>query len=69
MVQQHFVSRFFTVIDERREQVPLYRKILMQECCSQYFRMGTGKIKEDTETDEENKQKIVNLEIHKVGTK
>ena len=42
---------------------------LMQECFPKHLRMGTARMKEDKETKEEGKQKIVKMEKSKVVTK
>ena len=41
---------------------------LMHECFPKYLRMGTARMKEDKETEEEDKQKGVAMERNKVGT-
>ena len=58
---------------ELRKQVPFGMAIenveLMHECFPKHFRMGTARIKEHNETDEDGKQKRVKMESRKVDTK
>ena len=53
------VQNVFTVIVEQREQVPFSMAIengeLMQDCSLEHLRMGTARLKNDNETEEEGK--------------
>ena len=42
---------------------------LMHECFPKYSRMGTARMKEDKETDDEGKQRGVSMKRSKVNTK
>ena len=43
--------------------------LLMYECFPKHWRMGTGKVKLDKETDDEAKKRGVNMARSKEGTK
>ena len=53
-------------IGARREQVPLSMAIengeLRYECFPKHFRMGTARLKQDNETEEESKKRRINEE-------
>ena len=42
---------------------------LVHECFPKHLRTGTARMKGDNDTEEEGKQKRVNMERSKVGTK
>ena len=58
---------------DRRKQVPISMAVengeLMQECFHKHLRMGTARMKEDKETEEEDKEKRRKMERSRVDTK
>ena len=60
------VQNVFTVIVERRKQVPFSMAIengeLMRECSPEHLRMGTARLKYHNETEEEGKKRKINVE-------
>ena len=63
----------FSCTKERKEQVPFSMAIgngeLMHECFPKHSCMGTARMKEDKDTDEETQKRGLSMEISKVGTK
>ena len=61
LVWQHTASKFFAVITEQREQIPISVAIenekLLQECCPQHFCMGKAIMIKHKETHEEEIRK------------
>ena len=58
---------------ERRKHVPFSMAIenvgLMHECYSQHLRMGTERMQEDKDTEEDGKHSGMKMERCKAGTK
>ena len=63
----------FIAFTQREMKVPFSMAIgngeLMWECFPKHSRMGTARMKEDKETDEEGRKRGVSIERSKAGTK